>query len=326
MVPEGPQVTLKDEVLASMLQGQALTRGLQANLSNEFQSIQDRPRAELTLRKRVPKVPALPRHIIIPDCQIRAGAPMVHLEWIGQWICDQYAGDEQTRLICLGDFADMPSLSSWDRGKRVAEGRRIVTDINASNHGFDLLNLPRDLYNRGRRKKWEPPRDLLLGNHEDRITRACNENASLDGFLSLDLLNYAEWGWNVHPFLEVEVYDGVAYSHYFYNPLTSKPYGGQSIDTRLKTIGRSFTMGHQQVAMYGVRTLPTGERQHGLVAGACYIEDENYRGPQSNHEWRGIVVCNQVENGAYDPMFVSLDYLCRLYEGVRLSEWVEKYA
>ncbi len=119
--------------------------------------------------------------------------------------------------------------------------------------------------------------------------------------------------------------DGIAYSHYFYNPMTGRPYGGQNIETRLKTVGHSFTMGHQQGYWVGMREA-LGSRHRGLVAGSCYLHDEDYKGPQGNSHWRGIVVCNQVERGSYDLMEVSLDYLCRRYEGLRLTEWMERYA
>lgn len=314
-------MSLRDELAAAM-SGKDLDRALAQNLANEFQKVADAPKAR-TKKRRAKNAPELPKHLVIPDTQIRPDVPTVHLEWIGQWIVDELAGDDLT-IVHLGDHWDMPSLSSYDKGKARMEGRRIVGDIIAGNHGFDLLNAPLVRYNvEHPRKKWLPRKVFLHGNHENRITRAVEETAQLDGLLSLDLLNAAEHGWEVHPFLEVVEIHGVSYSHYFYNPMSGRPYGGQSIDTRLKTIGHSFTMGHQQVLMHGLRTLPTGARHHGLVAGSCYLHDEEYRGPQGNAEWRGVIVCNQVEDGAYDLMTVSLDYLCRRFEGVRLSEFVK---
>jgi hypothetical protein len=59
------------------------------------------------------------------------------------------------------------------------------------------------------------------------------------------------------------------------------------------------------------------------VAGAAYLHDEDYLGPQQAY-WRGIVVKHQVENGSYDPMFVSLDFLCRKYAKKRLKEYTPK--
>jgi hypothetical protein len=130
--------------------------------------------------------------------------------------------------------------------------------------------------------------------------------------------------WEVFPFLQPVNIDGIVYAHYFYNPMTGNPYGGNA-KTRLNNIGHSFSMGHQQTLDYALRFV--GDRsQHALIAGACYLHDEGYKGPQGNAHWRGLVVCHQVESGSYDPMFVSLDYLCRRYEGVRLVDYMtEQY-
>lgn len=316
---------LTDETLASMLQGQSLTRGLAANLANEFQAIPDAPTATPTRKKRVPKIAPLPKHLVLPDMQVRPDdCPTTHLEWIGQFIVDEYEGDDLT-IIELGDFWDMASLSSYDRGKRRMEGRRVIRDILAGNRGMDLLMYSLASRPAARRKKWSPRLVALLGNHEDRITRAIEDSAQLEGLLSLDLLNLKEWGWEVHDFRAVVELSGVAYSHFFYHPNTGRPYSGQNIDTRLKTIGHSFTMGHQQGLGYGVRTV-LGKMQHGLVCGSGYLHDEDYKGPQGNAHWRGVVCCHQVEDGSYDAQFISLDYLCRRYEGLRLTEWMEKYA
>lgn len=110
--------------------------------------------------------------------------------------------------------------------------------------------------------------------------------------------------------------------HYFYNPMTGRPYGGQ-VATRLKNLGHSFTMGHQQTFDHAVRYVK-GKPQIGLVAGAFYLHDEEYKGHQGNDHFRGIIVKHQVEDGAYDIMQVSIDYLCRRYEGVPVSEWLRK--
>lgn len=262
-------------------------------------------------------------HLVIPDTQARAGVPDIHLGWIGQYVVDQFAGKNLT-VVHLGDHWDMPSLSSYDKGTKSMEGRRYVQDIEVGNHCFDLLNLPLKTYNTGRKKKWKPRRVFLLGNHEDRISRAAENDAQVDGLVTLDHLNAKSWGWEVHDFLEPVFIDGVGYSHYWYAPMTGRPYSGQSMELRLKTIGHSFTQGHQQTLMYGLRFVG-GRSQHGLVAGSAYLHTEDYKGPQGNAHWRGIIVCHQVEQGSYDPMFISLDYLCRRYEGMRLSALRRKY-
>ena len=43
------------------------------------------------------------------------------------------------------------------------------------------------------------------------------------------------------------------------------------------------------------------------------MHDESYKGPQGNDHWRGVVVKNEVVDGEYDIMKISLDYLLRKY-------------
>lgn len=257
-------------------------------------------------------------HAFIPDTQVKPGDPLDHLSWVGRYIGESYGGRRNVSVVHAGDHAHMDSLSLYDRGKRVAEGRRVSEDIDAANAGFDVLQ---GSLKEASPRRWNPARFITLGNHEDRITRATNDHAWLDGALSLDSLNYARHGWEVLPYQEVLWLDGVAYSHLFYNPGNGRPYSGQ-METRLRNIGHSFTQGHQQGLLYGLRSTLKGQ-QHGLVAGSCYPWSESYRGPQARGEWRGIVIKHQVEDGAYDPMFVSLDYLCRRYAGQTLAQWTE---
>ncbi len=263
-------------------------------------------------------------HVIIGDTQCKPGVPMAHLGWIGNYIVDQFAG-LNISVIHLGDHYDMPSLSSYDRGKKAMEGRRYVEDIKAGNAGFDLLCQPLARLNKGKRssRQWWPDRHFLIGNHEQRIERACEIDAQLDGVISYKDFNISsKWGWTVHDFLKPLVLDGVHFAHYFYNPSTGKPYGGENLQTRLKTIGHSFCQGHTQGSNYAHRHVGS-TRHHGLVLGSTYLHEENYLGPQGTNYWRGIVIAHQVENGAYDPMFTSLDYLCRRYENKTLADFMK---
>lgn len=258
---------------------------------------------------------ALPIHIVIPDTQVRLDVPTHHLGWEGRYIAEKFGGRTNVTIIHLGDHWDMPSLSSYDKGKRAMEGRRYQDDIESGNAGFGLLDGPIQAVS-----GWRPRKVFLFGNHEDRITRAAEDNAQLEGTVTLDDCDTRDW--ERHAFLEPVRIDGITYSHYFYNPMNGRAVAGM-IETRLKTIGTSFTQGHQQTLMYGLRPV-AGSRHHGLVAGANYLHDEVYLGPQGNDYWRGIVVCYSVNEGTYDPKFVSLDSLCRRYEGVPLTEFMRR--
>lgn len=264
-------------------------------------------------------------HVVIPDTQAKPDVPTDHLQWIGQYIVDQFH-DEPIKIIHLGDHADMPSLSSYDKGKKAMEGRRYVADIEAANEAWRTLNDPLVRFNRNRLRtkhvQWWPERHILLGNHENRIDRAVEYDAQLDGVVSTGHLDYSRTGWDVHPFLKVLWLDGIAYSHYFTNRMTGQPLGGVC-STRLKNIGHSFTMGHQQTFDPAVRYVDT--KQHrGLIAGACYLHDEEYKGYQGNAHWRGIIVCHDVTEGSYAMMELPLDYLCRRYEKVPLATFMKK--
>lgn len=192
---------------------------------------------------------------------------MDHLRWIGQYIVDR----RPDVVVHLGDHADMPSLSSYDKGKKSFEGRRYVADIESANRAFDYLNQPLIDENHrlaaNKKAQWWPERHILLGNHEERIARAAENSPELDGTIGYDDLNYKEHGWEVHDFLEPVNIDGVYYAHYFYNPNSGIPFGG-TLETRLKNIGHSFTQGHTQTLMYGLRFV-NNRSHHGLVAGAC---------------------------------------------------------
>jgi len=264
-------------------------------------------------------------HLVIPDTQIRDGVPVDHCDWIGQYIAE-IVPDE---VIHLGDHWDLKSLSYYDRHKLEGEGTRYQKDIDA---GIDAIMAIMDplkllaLKRKAQKQKTIKTRwTFCLGNHEQRIERYVEDNPELHGKLSYDDFKLEELGWHVYDFLEVVKIDGIAYSHYFHPQQSPRPYSGM-METRLKNVGFSFTMGHQQDKKCGERTLGDGSSQRGLVVGAAYLHSEKYKGPQGNSHWRGIIVKHEVEDGYYDIMEVSLNFLCKKYEGMPVKDFVrEKY-
>lgn len=252
-------------------------------------------------------------HLYIPDNQVKKGVDLSYLDWIGKYIVRK----RPDVIVNGGDFADMESLSSYDKGKRTAEGKRVQADIDAAINGMEILLKPlRELQEQQRKdgeEVYSPRLVLTLGNHENRIDRHVDANPELHGFLSIESLRYEEFGWEVIPFLTPIVIDGVAYCHYFPNNMTGKPLGGSALNM-LKTVGTSFTQGHKQTLDVATRFLPAdGRQQWGIVAGACYTHEEDYKGVQGNHHWRGVIVKHNVKNGSYDPLFISLDWLKKEY-------------
>lgn len=258
----------------------------------------------------------LKSHLVIPDCQIRPGVPLEHLEALGHYIVDR----QPDVIVNLGDFADMHSLSSYDMGKRAGEGARYAEDIEAAELGMATLMGPIKEYNskmrRQKMKQYQPRMELTLGNHEQRIERYVESNPTLDGKVSYGDLPYGHYGWTVRDFLEPVEIDGILYCHYF--PRNAQ---GRIVQTRsgapnarlqvLREL-QSCTSGHLQGLDYYVHQ--TGKRRyHGIIAGSFYQHEEEYLSPQGTAYWRGVVIKHEVENGQYDPMFVSLNYLLRRY-------------
>ena len=259
------------------------------------------------------------KHMFIPDVQAKEGTPTDHLTAAGRMIVDE----QPDVIVCIGDFADMPSLSSYDRpGTKAYEGRRYSTDIESARESMRALLAPMWQYNRHQRKhkkkQYAPRMVMTLGNHEDRITRAINRDPThLEGDygISLNDLGYAQVGWEVHPFLEVVEIDGIHYSHYFTNPdgFTSHPVGG-TIQNKLNKLRLSFAHGHQQVFQAGETYDATGKRLQGLVMGAFYQHDEGYMGPQQNRtHYRGLAMLDNVGPDGYDIRPVSISNLMKKY-------------
>ncbi|MCP4989569.1 MAG: hypothetical protein GY928_27000 [Colwellia sp.] len=251
---------------------------------------------------------------MIPDTQCKPNISMDYLEAVGKYIADK----QPAVIVHIGDHADMPSLSSYDKGKGKAEGKRVQSDIEASIEGMNRLLKPiYDLQQKQLREDgkihYKPKMVLCYGNHEERIMRHVDENPELIGFLSYDNLRYEDMGWEVSDFLKPVVINGVAYSHFMPNPMSGRPYGGAALNV-LKHVGESFCMGHQQKLDVATRFLPaSGKQQWAVVCGACYDHDEDYKGHQGNHHFRGVVVKHNVVDGSFNPAFISLDYLKKRY-------------
>ena len=245
--------------------------------------------------------------IYIPDNQVRPGVSFEYLRCIGEYL----ALKKPQTIVSAGDFADMESLSSYDKGKASAEGKRVAADIRAAKDGMDVLLGPvrREML---ADPSWQPRLVMTLGNHEQRIMRHVDANPELVGFLNYDSLGYKEAGWEVYDFLQPVVIDGVTFIHYYPNPMTGKPLGGSAANILMK-VGVSVVQGHKQTLDAATRTLHNGVQQWSIVAGACYDFDEAYKGYTGNKHWRGIVVLHGVKDGGFDPLFVSLDYLMKRF-------------
>lgn len=247
--------------------------------------------------------------VVIPDTQVRPGDDLKFLSRLGHYLVDK----KPDVVIHLGDHWDMPSLSSYDVGTKSFEGRRYKADIRAGNDGMVELIAPiaehNDRQRKNGKKQYKPRMVFLCGNHENRIERAVNSDPKLDGTIGYQDLYLDDW--EVHPFLEVVVIDGVAFSHYFTSGVLGRP--ATSAAAQLNKKHMSCVAGHQQGLQIATGHRADGARLTSIIAGSFYEHDEDYMGPQGNKHWRGFLVLHEVHDGQFDLMPVSLEYLHKKY-------------
>jgi hypothetical protein len=249
---------------------------------------------------------------VIPDTQVRPDIDLSWLSHIGNYLVEK----QPDAIVHLGDFADMPSLSSYDKGKKSFEGRRYKKDIESVHEGMRTLLSPikkyNDTHSRRKKKTYTPKMLMLLGNHEaSRILRATEDDPKLEGTIGLSDLKYEEFGWEVSPFLKVEQVGGICFSHYFVSGVMGRPItSAQALLTKKHV---SCIAGHQQGKQIATATRGDGKRITGIITGSCYPHDESYLGPQGNEHWRGMLMCYEVVDGQFDEGFISLNYLRSKY-------------
>ena len=247
------------------------------------------------------------KHFVLPDCQVKPGQDLSRLTWAGKF-CVKHKPDV---IICIGDFADLPSLSSYDVGTKSFEGRSYKKDIAATHKAMNMFMAPirkeQDRLAKGKRKRWNPRFVLTLGNHEHRISRAVEYDRKLEDLMSLDDLGYKEHGWEVIPFLEQIIIDGVFYCHYA-TPGHSPRAIGSARQLLIKK-HMSCVVGHKQGREVSYDKYGDGRPMIAIMAGSYYEHDEGYQSFQDNQNWRGVVMLHEVNNGTFDEMFVSINYL-----------------
>jgi hypothetical protein len=240
------------------------------------------------------------RVLVIPDTQVKPGVNTDHLADIGKYIADK----QPDVIIHLGDHFDLPSLSSYDVGKRQFEGRRLRNDIDAGIAGMERLVTPFKSI-----PGYNPRMEFLMGNHENRLTRAIDSDAKLEGTLSLDQLRVADYGWTVNEFLEVIEVGGCEFSHYFTSGVMGRPVSSAAV--LLRERAQSAIQGHVQRFDMAVHP-KTG--QIAMFAGIAYTHQEEYLTPQGNGCRQQVVMLHELRDGIFDPMFVSLNYLSKRYK------------
>ncbi len=242
--------------------------------------------------------------LVVPDSHAEPGVSNERYDILNKYIHD-------TRPDCvvnIGDHADLPSLCSYDKGKKSFEGRRYRKDVDAAREASERL--VRGLGTRG----YAPRLVLTLGNHENRINKAVEDDAVLDGTISTKDLGYEETGWEVYPYLEPVTIKGVAFCHYFPSGVMNRPIGGENAANALiKKNHVSCVQGHSHLRDFSERTRPDGSRVLGLVVGCYFEHHHSFAGATNRMYWRGVVRLRGVDKGSYDHEWISIKRLRAAY-------------
>lgn len=244
------------------------------------------------------------RMLVIPDAHAHPGYDNARFDWLGRLI----AAERPDVVVCLGDFADMPALSQYDKGKRGFEGRRYTRDVDATR---DALRRLHSHVHHG------PEWIMCLGNHEARIDRARNDNAEFDGTISVDDLGYREHGWQVVPYQSTALVAGFAISHHFASGVAGRPIGGMNQAAAMtRLLYTSAIVGHSHVVDYARRTRPDGSHVLAIVAG-CYAHPEQIEGwneATAHLWWHGVVVLEDAAAGDCGELrWITMERIRALY-------------
>lgn len=241
--------------------------------------------------------------LVIPDAHVQPDQNLRRFLWARSLEHDI----NPDFTVCLGDFADMASLCSYDKGKKEFEGRRYKRDIKSAHNALAVLGTPPT-------EGTGTSRIMLLGNHEARIDKVGSLQPELDGIISTDDLGYKEHGWETYAFkVPIEI-NGVTFCHYLPSGIMGYSIsGGNAASSTISKLSVSAVTGHSHLLDYSERTDPFGRRKCALVAGCFFEHDEHYAGPANRMYRRGLAVLHHVKDGGFDLEWWGMDRLRASY-------------
>lgn len=248
-------------------------------------------------------------YVVIPDQHASPKHNNDRAIWLGELIKDI----KPDVVVNMGDMADMPSLCSYDKGKRSFQGRTYQADITCH------LDFQDKLWSTVRGAKKRMPRRVgLVGNHEERIARAIEIQPELDGTISYADLELGSWYDTVVDYSGSTpgtiILDEIAFSHYTISGISGRPIGGEHhAHSLLSKTYTSSVVAHSHLFDYCERTRADGTKIIGVVAG-CYIDyDMDWAGDACRLWSSGVLLLRDVDKGTFDIERVSLSRLKKAY-------------
>jgi hypothetical protein len=216
----------------------------------------------------------------------------------------------------MGDAADMPSLSSYDKGKASFNGASYQKDIEAHLDFQERMWAP---IKKAKRKR--PYSIVLIGNHEERLNRALEYDPQLRGDrygISPRNYDFESYYHEVVPYngSTPGVYnlDGVLFAHYFISGVMGRPIGG--VNHAASLIDKNYCSSvacHSHTFDFTVRAGANGKTLMGLVAGVYQDYQSGWSGAAGNLWQRGLPILRDFEDGRWDLEWISMARMEREY-------------
>jgi len=246
--------------------------------------------------------------IVIPDAHASPGQDFRRFRWLGRYISEVRAiTDGRLVVVNIGDFADVLSLSYFDKGKRKAEGRRYSDDVDACRDALCQLHMAAPK----KGVEWV----TLLGNHEHRIDRATQEAPELYGAISTTDLGFEAHGHTVVPFLHLYEIEGVSFAHYMQSKMGRAISGVNHARSLVLNGHTSLVVGHSHCLDAYWDAGYAGKPIRCLSVGHYYeTPPAEYLVPAARaRHWAGIVTLHNVANGDFDLETLRMDTLQQRY-------------
>lgn len=250
--------------------------------------------------------------LVVPDQHAHPDHNNDRADWLGKFIL----ATKPDVVVNMGDTFDLPSLSSFDKGKASFHGASYEKDVNA---GLDFLDRMWHPIKKSKRKR--PHSVFLEGNHCHRIKKVLEYQPELAGdrfgvsYSNLQLKDYHnEVVYYQGQTPGIYTCEGVSFAHYMVSGLMGRPIGGEHHASSLLAKNHcSCVVAHSHTVDWSVRSSPTGNRIMGLVAGVYQDYESSWAGNVNHLWWSGLVYLRGVEGGTYDPEFISIEALRREY-------------
>jgi predicted phosphodiesterase len=248
--------------------------------------------------------------LLISDAHVEPEQDLTRFEKCAKLIVDR----KPDRIIQLGDFVSLSSISGWDMSKKLMmEGRRYQEDVKAGREAANLLFSEIDKLQARQRfhkqKLYSPEIDWLEGNHEDRLDRYLEQHPELEGAFNLgDDLGLTERKIIPFKYRDRIVRNGINYMH---APLAgnNQPLSGLHIPHKaLQRFNGHVVMGHyHRSEVANIKRIDTKEVQRAIICPSFIEGQPHYLSKNAPAVIdRGVLLLKQFEGDSDKPVIEEI--------------------